>query len=202
MRYDVVAVASPADGTGILRRIFAELPDHFPVPVVCLQPFVSGVRLEDIIPAASPLCARLAREDEPVQGGCVVFAPGACALAVRPDRTLEITPCPPGARIAGAVDRFFASVASAYGGGTLAVLLAGWGSDGFEGARAVRDAGGSVIVQSQVGMGFGDVTKVLARTGIADEVVEGHLIAGAITRRLYAMAGAASRAPASSLRPG
>jgi two-component system chemotaxis response regulator CheB len=53
---------------------------------------------------------------------------------------------PPVHAVRPAVDKTFASAAKTFGENTISVLLSGMGSDGGEGTRAVKDAGGTTMV--------------------------------------------------------
>jgi two-component system CheB/CheR fusion protein len=64
------------------------------------------------------------------------------------------------------VDRLFASAAEAYGEGLIAVVLTGAGSDGAEGARAVKLAGGTVIIQDPATARFPSMPQSLAPTTV------------------------------------
>ncbi len=186
MSYDILVIASPADAVGALHRIASALPQHLPVPVVCLQAFASGVGVEDIIPEASPLCARYATQGEAVASGCALFAPPRQSIAITPDRRIVLGPLHD--RTHGATppaDRLLVSAAQAYGPGVLALILTGWGADGFDGGRAVKEAGGTLIVQTRDGMPFRDCTEALTRTRLADETLDSHVIAHALTRWLF-----------------
>jgi len=182
MAYEIVAIASPAGSIGTLRRLFSEMPPALPIPLVCLQSFVTGVGVEDIIARASSQGARYACDGEAIAAGCTLFAPPGCGLVVRAGRLLAVSPAAPGG---ATVDRFFESVALEYGSTALALLLTGDESDGFEGGRAVKSAGGTLLVEARDGMAYSDATQVLTRTHIADETLDPHALASALSRWIF-----------------
>lgn len=55
----------------------------------------------------------------------------------------------PGDRYVPSADRLFRSAARAAGSKVLGIILTGMGDDGVDGARAIREAGGTVIAESQ-----------------------------------------------------
>jgi two-component system chemotaxis response regulator CheB len=64
-------------------------------------------------------------------------------------------------------DVLFRSAAQTYGAGTLAVVLTGMGADGLVGARAVVEAGGSVIVQDEATSVVWGMPGAVAEDGLA-----------------------------------
>jgi len=107
------------------------------------------------------LAERLARAtgretQEGVQGealkpGRIYVAPGNHHMMV--DRAaqpvLRIGSEPPVHFCRPAVDPLFASVAATFGPAALGIVLTGMGHDGAAGARAIAEAGGSVIAQDE-----------------------------------------------------
>jgi two-component system chemotaxis response regulator CheB len=78
------------------------------------------------------------------------------------------------------VDRLFASVAKHWGGDALAVVLTGMGDDGRAGVRAIKDAGGQVVAESeQTAVVFGMPQQAI-RSGAVDAVLPLPEIATAI----------------------
>lgn len=88
----------------------------------------------------------------------------------------------PGEHCRPSVDLLFRSAASAYGAGVVAVVLTGMGSDGLDGCRAVRAAGGKVLVQDRETSAVWGMPGAVARAGLADQVVPVEAVAGAVTR--------------------
>jgi two-component system chemotaxis response regulator CheB len=74
-----------------------------------------------------------------------------------------------------------ASVAKAYGERAMGVVLTGMGSDGVEGLRAIRDAGGMTLAESEetcviygmpkAAVEAGVVDRSVALTRVADEIL-------------------------------
>jgi len=96
---------------------------------------------------------------------------------IAPDRKLEITDTSVGAsrfeQVRGqraAIDLFFRSLAQSKGDG-FAVVLSGGGSDGALGAKAVKEAGGLVLVQDPREAMHGDMPRAVIATGVADVVL-------------------------------
>jgi len=80
----------------------------------------------------------------PLEPGTLTVAPADAHACVSADRRLMLMPGNPGVELA---DELFTSAAGAYGPRALAVVLTGRLQDGTRGVRAIKAAGGRVIVQ-------------------------------------------------------
>ena len=68
------------------------------------------------------------------------------------------------------VDVLMASVAKAYGARSLGVVLTGMGSDGVEGLRAIRQAGGRTLAESEESCVIYGMPKAAVEAGVVDRV--------------------------------
>jgi two-component system CheB/CheR fusion protein len=66
------------------------------------------------------------------------------------------------------IDVFFHSLAEDQGGNAIGIILSGTGSDGTRGCRAIKEAGGLVMVQSEASAKFGGMPKSVIANGLAD----------------------------------
>jgi two-component system chemotaxis response regulator CheB len=70
-----------------------------------------------------------------------------------------------------AVDKMFESAASVYGSGCLGVLLTGMGSDGTEGCRKIKNAGGYTLGESEETCVVFGMPKSAQDAGLIDEML-------------------------------
>jgi two-component system, chemotaxis family, CheB/CheR fusion protein len=78
------------------------------------------------------------------------------------------------------VDLLFRSVAERLGDG-FAVVLSGAGADGAIGVRAIKEAGGIILVQDPIEAEYGSMPRSAIATGVADLVLPIHDLARRLT---------------------
>jgi two-component system CheB/CheR fusion protein len=167
----IVAVGASAGGIQALQRFFAALPDRTGaafVVVIHLDP-------QHHSELAAILGQRTRMSVVEVRGTVRLRADS--VYVIPPDKQLqvvdhEITAVqfdePRGKR--SPIDLLFRSVAERLGDG-FAVVLSGAGSDGAVGVRAVREAGGIILVQDPNEAEYSSMPRSAISTGVADFVL-------------------------------
>jgi two-component system CheB/CheR fusion protein len=150
----LIVVGASAGGIEALSALVSNLPAGFPAPIVIAQ-HLSPHRLSslpEILARRSPLPVRTVATREPLEPGVIFVVP--------PNRDVMITDHEvqvheeDGVGPRPSVDLLFRSAAHVFGEDLIAVILSGSGSDGAAGAREVKAAGGTVIVQNPESASF------------------------------------------------
>ena len=150
----VIAIASSTGGPSALLEIFAKIPPTSTAGIVVAQHMPDKFTRT----FAERLDRRGAvRTSEAVDGERLgrltgFVCPGRhCMEVVQNGVELRIVVAAPKPedRYVPSADRLLKSVATACGSRAIAVILTGMGDDGVEGARAIREAGGMVIAESE-----------------------------------------------------
>src|SRR5919197_1741913 len=158
----LVVVGSSAGGVEALSTLVSTLPTDFPAPVVIAQ-HLEPTRLShlgEILARRTSLPVRTVAAREPLEPGVVYVVPA--------NRHVEISDTELRAHEDGAgspmpsVDLLLTSAARAYGERLIAVILTGSGSDGAAGAREVKTAGGTVVIQNPETASYPSMPKSLA----------------------------------------
>ena len=146
----IIAVAASAGGQEALIDLMAGLPAEFPAAIVVIQHLAPGHNsfLANILDRSGPLPVRPARDGELLQRGSVVVAPPDQHVTI-PGCRIHLDQSPLVNFVRPSADVLFASVAAVAGPRAIAVVLSGTGHDGADGVRAVKEAGGTVVVQDQ-----------------------------------------------------
>lgn len=171
----LIVIGASTGGVEALRTVLPRLPVGLP-PIAVVQ-HISAHFSRIVAERLDSICSvrvREAGDGEPLEPGTCVIAPGDQHLAVvrhgtgfrtRLLRTPPIHHCRP------AVDVLFRSAAEAAGPGVVAALMTGMGSDGAVGLQAVRQAGGTTIVQDEATCVVYGMPRAAVALGVVDHVV-------------------------------
>lgn len=149
----IVAIGSSTGGPRALLALFKEL-GPLPVPVLITQHIQERFTpvLARHIERETGISCDVAEEGAVLQPSRAYLAPGGRHMQIKRSAsavTIHLDNGPPENFCKPSVDVMLRSAVEACGGGVLAVILTGMGSDGLKGCRQVAAAGGRILVQDQ-----------------------------------------------------
>lgn len=189
---EIIVVGVSTGGPAALEQMLPGLPANLPVPLLIVQhmPKLFTGALATRLNKLCRMPVQQARDGEQLRPGTVLIAPGdvhmevargaAGTHAVRLHAGEPRNSCRP------SVDPLFSSAARLYGAGTLALMMTGMGQDGLDGAREVRDAGGTVLAQDEATSAVWGMPGKVVREGLAAATVPLGALAEMLLRRLEA----------------
>jgi len=189
----VIAIGASAGGVIAIGEVLAQLPANLRYAVLVvlhLAPQFTSHAAE-VFARSTNLKVTQARDNEVLHRGVVYIAPPDFHLnvengAVRLTHTAVINFSRP------SIDSMFRSIALNFGKQAIAVVLTGSGTDGADGLRAIKAAGGFTIVQDPRTAQFSSMPDAAVATSCADRVLPLAEIAP-LLRQLSASCGAAHR---------
>jgi two-component system, chemotaxis family, protein-glutamate methylesterase/glutaminase len=182
----VVVIGASTGGPQALSTLLARLPAELPVPIAAVVHMPPGFTADFArrLDRDSALDVMEAQDGLALRPGLVVVGQagvhirierlGERAMVVLGPRPYESPHCP-------SIDVLFESAAAAYDSGVLAVVLTGMGVDGLEGARAVHNAGGTVLTEAESSSVVYGMPRSVFRAGLADAEAPIEEMAGMIT---------------------
>lgn len=187
---DIVAIGISTGGPNALCEIMPEIPADFPVPIVIVQhmPPMFTKLLAERLDSRCQIRVHEGTAGDVIEPGHAYIAPGNYHMTVKRKLTeavLEMNQGEPENSCRPAVDVLFRSVVSAYGAGTLGVIMTGMGQDGLRGCEQVRAAGGQVIAQDEETSIVWGMPGFVARGGLANAVLPLRQIATDILMRVH-----------------
>ena len=171
-----VVIGVSTGGPSALAEVLPALAGEAKVPVLIVQhmPAFFTTQLAERLTKTCGRDVREATDGSPLRGGEILLAPGGRHLAVAGDAAaprVRLTDDPPEQSCRPAADVLFRTAAKVWGDGVLGVVLTGMGRDGLAGARAIVEAGGTVIAQDEVSSVVWGMPGEVAKAGLADAVL-------------------------------
>jgi two-component system chemotaxis response regulator CheB len=150
----IVAIGASTGGPGAVQRLLEIAAGEPSACFLIAQHMPPGFTraFAERLDRLGPWSVSEARSGDVPAPGKAFIAPGGHHLMLRKKRTqfsLEVSRGDPDDRHAPSVDRLFESAAEALADRAVGVVLTGMGADGALGARAIADAGGEVLAESE-----------------------------------------------------
>lgn len=172
----MVAIGSSTGGPQALTALLTRLDADFPVPIVVAQhlppQFVDSLATQ--LDRRAAVTVTMARDGGEPRPGHVYLAPGDRHLRVRREAGVVRLALDDGPAInccRPSVDALFESLAVAYSARCLGVVLTGMGNDGVQGARCLRQAQASVLVQDEATSAAWGMPRAVVEASFANEIV-------------------------------
>jgi two-component system, chemotaxis family, protein-glutamate methylesterase/glutaminase len=150
----VIVIGSSTGGPPALEKILLDLAKPIRLPILITQhmPPVFTASLAKRLEALTGIVTAEAKDMEHLLPNRIYIAPGNFHMSLQKkiDHVcIRIDQSPQRNSVRPAVDPLFESAAKIYGSTTMGIILTGMGEDGFIGARAIKEAGGGILIQDK-----------------------------------------------------
>jgi two-component system chemotaxis response regulator CheB len=172
----VVAIASSTGGPSALLEIFSKIPATSAAAILVAQhmPDKFTRTFAERLDKRGPVRTSEAQDGDRVARMTGFVCPGRQCMelvAHASELRLQVGAATAADRYVPSADRLLKSAAAAAGAKCIGVILTGMGDDGVEGAKAIRDAGGVVIAESQETAVVFGMPGAAVRAGVANKVL-------------------------------
>lgn len=180
----VVGIGASAGGLEAFTSLLRSLPTEANVAYVLVQHLDPTHRslLSELLAKTTTLPVKEIEQNSRVAPNQVYVIPPNCDLAIS-NGILKLTTRKRTAGAARSIDHFFKSLAADQKENAIGVILSGAGSDGAEGLRAIKEAGGVTFAQDDTAK-YDSMPRSAIATGCVDFVLPPVQIASEITRIL------------------
>jgi two-component system chemotaxis response regulator CheB len=181
---ELVVVGVSTGGPAALEVLLPQIPADFPLPILLVQHMPQRFTAQ-LASRLNSLCAlRVCEATSGIrpQPGVISIARGDWHLELTQDFRMHLHQREVQSFCRPSVDLLFRSACTACNGRLLGVVLTGMGSDGLEGCRAIRSAGGAVFAQDEKSSVVWGMPGSVIQAGLANKIVPLDSMAGEIVR--------------------
>jgi len=155
-RYKCLAIGASTGGPVALQKVLAPLPADFPYPILLVQhmPGTFTTAFAQRLDSNCNISVKEAEHGDVLKPGHAYLAPGGRQMLIENiglSKSIVITDASASEKVnyKPSVDLTFGSLAKAFGGDVLGIILTGMGADGREGCRLLKDKGATIWAQDQ-----------------------------------------------------
>ncbi|MGL5873436.1 MAG: chemotaxis-specific protein-glutamate methyltransferase CheB [Xenococcaceae cyanobacterium] len=183
----MLAIGASTGGPQALHKILSQLPNNFPVPIVCIQHISIGFLqgLVDWLSAECQLKVKIAEDGELPMPGYIYFAPEKHHLEFNCFGKMIYSNLPAIDGHCPSVTATFRSAAKFYGSNLAGVLLTGMGRDGAAGMQDIFRSGGVTIAQDEKSSVVFGMPKEAIALGAARQILPVDDIAPLLLRKIF-----------------
>lgn len=169
----IVALGASAGGLEPLQTFFDAMPAGHNLAFVVIQHLSPDFKslMQELLTRHTKMTVVRAENDMPVRPGSIFLIPPGKNLTIE-NGALKLFDQVTKDRLPNfAIDMFFESLATDRGRRSIAVVLAGTGSDGSRGIRAINEAGGLVMAQDPSTAQFDGMPRSAIATGCVQSIL-------------------------------
>ena len=173
---DVLAIGSSTGGPQALFTLLGGIKPTINLPILITQhmPATFTTILAQHINRMTGWPAREAEDREVIEARRIYVAPGDFHMVVEVKGTQKVLRLNKGERenfCRPAADPMLRSIAKAYGGHALVVILTGMGYDGLKGGSSIAEAGGTIVAQDEASSVVWGMPGAVALAGLCNAVL-------------------------------
>lgn len=188
-KVEIICMGTSTGGPNALAEVFRQFPGDIGVPIVIVQhmPPMFTALLAERLCHVSPIRFHEGAKGQVLEPGNAYIAPGGRHMEIRRtagQAVIELSDAPPENSCRPAVDVLFRSVATSFGGATLAVVMTGMGQDGMRGCQWLRERNAQILAQDEKTSVVWGMPGAVVHEHLADQVVPLNGIQGEIVRRV------------------
>lgn len=147
--YRLIVIGGSAGSLEVILKMLPGLPGQLPVPIVIVlhRKNSNDTLLSDLLSTRTALRVKEAEEKEAIHPGYLYIAPADYHLLIENDYTFSLDDSEKINYSRPSIDATFETAADVYNHSLIAILLSGANTDGVEGLKKIKQAGGLTIVQ-------------------------------------------------------
>lgn len=168
----LIGIGASAGGLEAIHKLFDHFPGNSSFSFVIIQHLSPDHKslMAELLSKHTSMQVREAEDNTFTRPNCVYVLPSGKQLSLQNGR-LRLTEKPRNREPNFAVDTFFESLAIDRGPNAIGIVLSGTGTDGSKGVRAIKQAGGLVVVQDPESAKFDGMPRSAIDTGEVDFVL-------------------------------